>query len=142
MNRCTRTCHRRNPDRHAQGFSLLEVLIAVVVLAIGLLALASLQGRLAQASADAKSRARVAAMLSARMDQLRLGGYGALASTNTTSIEGDGCDPASTDGAVFPVGGPESTYDGEQDFGSDDLLARYDAVLGSSWVVEGLVGLH
>jgi hypothetical protein len=51
-------------------------------------------------------------------------------------------DPASTDGAVFPVGGPESTYDGEQDFGSDDLLARYDAVLGSSWVVEGLIGLH
>ena len=94
MNRCIRN---RNPERAARGFSLLEVLIAVVVLSVGLLALASLQGSLTRASADAKVRARVAAMLTARMDQLRVGGYGALANANATSTEADDCDPASPD---------------------------------------------
>lgn len=61
------------------GFSLIEILIAVVVLATGLLALAALQGSLARNSAEAKVRGRVAAMLSARMDQLRAGGYDAVA---------------------------------------------------------------
>ena len=59
----------------ARGFSLIEVLIAVVVLSTGLLALAALQGNLARASAEAKVRGRVAALLTARMDQLRVEGY-------------------------------------------------------------------
>ena len=57
------------------GFSLIEILIAVVVLATGLLALTALQGRLAQASSEAKTRSRVAAMLASRMDELRAGQY-------------------------------------------------------------------
>ena len=61
-----------------RGFSLLEVLIAVVVLSVGLLALAALQGSLTRSSADAKVRGRVAAMLSARIDDLRSNGYGTL----------------------------------------------------------------
>jgi prepilin-type N-terminal cleavage/methylation domain-containing protein len=64
--------------RQDRGFSLLEVLIAVVVLSVGLLALAALQGNMTRHSADAKVRGRVAAMLSARMDALRNGGYGNL----------------------------------------------------------------
>lgn len=59
----------------ASGFSLIEILIAVVILATGLLALTALQGRLAQASADAKVRTRVASMLTARMDELRASQY-------------------------------------------------------------------
>ena len=57
------------------GFSLIEILVAVVILATGLLALTALQGRLAQASADAKVRSRVASLLTSRMDELRASQY-------------------------------------------------------------------
>lgn len=59
-----------------RGFSLIEVMIAVVVLAIGLLALGALQASLSRNSADAKVRGRVASMLTARLDELRSGSYG------------------------------------------------------------------
>src|SRR4249919_745157 len=64
----------RSPNRQV-GFSLIEVLIAVVVLATGLLALAALQASLTRSSAEAKARGRIAAMLDARMDELRSAGY-------------------------------------------------------------------
>jgi prepilin-type N-terminal cleavage/methylation domain-containing protein len=93
--------HRvRSTRRGTRGFSLLEVLIAVVVLSVGLLALAALQGRLTQASAEAKVRGRVAAMLAARMDALRNGGYGALAiggPTTITSTTANACDNTPAD---------------------------------------------
>lgn len=79
------------------GFSLLEVLVAVVVLATGLIALAALQGQLARGSADAKVRGRVAAMLTARMDALRSTGYGNIASQPSTTCTDSGCVPATPD---------------------------------------------
>jgi len=87
----------RAVNHASSGFSLIDVMIAVVVLAIGLLALGSLQGSLTRASAEAKVRGRVAAMLSARMDTLRNGGYGALATTSVLSTEADDCNRASPD---------------------------------------------
>lgn len=64
--------------RRGSGFSLIEILIAVVVLATGLLALTALQGRLAQASADAKVRSRMASVLTGRMDELRAAQYASI----------------------------------------------------------------
>jgi len=67
---------RFHDRRNATGFSLLEVLVAIVVLTVGLLALAALQGSLTRASSEAKVRGRVAAMLTARLDDMRSSGYG------------------------------------------------------------------
>lgn len=80
MNRIYRT-----PGRNG-GFSLIEVMIAVVVLATGLLALAALQASLARSSSDAKVRSRVAALLTARMDELRAKAYDSAA-----TLADDGC---------------------------------------------------
>src|SRR6478609_6955906 len=86
--------------RRSGGFSLLEVLVAIVVLTVGLLALAALQGSLTRSSADAKVRARVASMLAARMDALRSGSYGQLLPEGIqppkTTVSGDACSAAST----------------------------------------------
>ena len=54
-----------------QGFSLLETLIAVVVIAVGLLAVASLQSHLIGTSADNKAKAEAMAIAQARLDQFR-----------------------------------------------------------------------
>lgn len=75
---------RHSTGRQA-GFSLIEVLIAVVVLATGLLAMAALQGRLASNSADAKARSRVASLVSSVIEDERANGYGSLASYASTT---------------------------------------------------------
>ena len=69
---------RMKSFRRDSGFSLIEILIAVVILATGLLALTALQGRLAQASAEAKVRSRVASVLTSRMDELRASQYASI----------------------------------------------------------------
>lgn len=78
-------------SRAATGFSLIEVMIAVVVLATGLLALAALQGSLTRASSEAKVRGRVAAMLTARLDELRMQSASLTDGTTSTPSTNDPC---------------------------------------------------
>jgi len=70
--------------RNATGFTLIEVMIAVLVLATGFLALTALQGALIQASADSKTRSQVASFAASEFDDLRLGGVDSLAIGSTT----------------------------------------------------------
>ncbi len=70
-------------NRRPTGFSLIEVMVAVIVLATGLLALAALQINLTRSAADAKARSRMAALLETITDYQRSQGF-----TNFTAISG------------------------------------------------------
>ena len=72
------------PSRRAGGFSLIEVMIAVIVLATGLLALAALQINLTQSSADAKARSRIATLLAGVVDYQRSQGFTNIAAFTST----------------------------------------------------------
>ena len=51
-------------------------------------------------------------------------------------------DPESNDGAVQDPIGPPETYLGTNEFGGTDLSARYEGILGSSWVVTAQAARH
>lgn len=57
--------------RHEGGFSLLEVLVTILILAFGLLGLASLQLRMAAANSEAYQRAQAAALLADMVERVR-----------------------------------------------------------------------
>lgn len=87
--------------RRAAGFSLIEVMIAVVVLAVGLLALVALQSRLVREGADAKARSRIASLISSRIDGARAGGYYSLESAGAVQCAaGNDICQAQADAAV------------------------------------------
>ncbi len=67
------------------GFSLIEAMIAVLVLAVGLLALVALQSNLVREGADAKARSRIASLITSRMDEARAIGFTAMA-TEATAV--------------------------------------------------------
>lgn len=81
-------CHFSPRRAFDQGFALIEVMIAIVVLAAGLLALTALQGSLIRASADSKARSQVAAFAESEMDRIRLGGVDQTLSSCPTSAPG------------------------------------------------------
>ena len=75
--------------RADRGFSMIDVLVAIVVLATGLLALAALQGALTRNGADSRARSQVAAYTESVIDRMRFAGYDAVVPgtiTNNQSI--------------------------------------------------------
>lgn len=72
----------------AAGFSMIEVLIALVLFSFGMLALAAFQTRVVQASADAKARTAAIGFAQQRVEQMRgfadAEGYRSLASSSDT----------------------------------------------------------
>lgn len=76
-----------------RGFSLIEVMVAVVVLSVGLLALAALQASLTRASSETKAQSTALALGEQRLEAIRdavaAGGYVAItdqATATTTTI--------------------------------------------------------
>jgi len=90
-----------SPTRGALGFSMIDVLVAIVVLATGLLALAALQGALTRNGADARARSQVAAFTESVLDRMRFAGYTIVAPstaipTGTTIAPSSSCSGALT----------------------------------------------
>jgi type IV pilus modification protein PilV len=73
-----------NPYRPSRGFSLIEVLVAVVVLSIGLLALASLQLSLIRASGETKTQSAAIALAKEKIETLA--SYQDVGGTDNTCI--------------------------------------------------------
>jgi len=67
--------------RRDHGFSMIDVLVAIVVLATGLLALAVLQTALTRNSVDTRTRTQIGAYTQGLMDELRVRGYSSIANT-------------------------------------------------------------
>jgi type IV pilus modification protein PilV len=78
-------------NKKTRGFSMIEVLIAVVVLGFGLMALAALQTSIIRSSAETKTQTVALQLAKDKVEDLRsfqtLAGYQALTSGNDTVIE-------------------------------------------------------
>jgi type IV pilus modification protein PilV len=83
-----------------RGFSMIDVLVAIVVLATGLLALAALQGALTRNGADSRARSQVAAYTESVIDRMRFAGYDAVVpgtiTTGQTITPAGSCSAGST----------------------------------------------
>lgn len=82
---------RQSPVRRNDGFSLVEVLVAIVILTIGLFGLAGLQARAHTAEVEAFSRARALMLVNQMADRVAANRADAMAATptyDTTTIFG------------------------------------------------------
>src|SRR5580765_2470005 len=74
-----------------RGFSMMDVLIAILVLAVGLLALGVLQGTLTRNAADARIRSQIAAYSQGVADVMRARGYDAFTSIPSVTANAASC---------------------------------------------------
>jgi len=79
---------------HRAGFTLLEVLFALLVITLGVVGLAGTLGPLAALAAAGRAQGRVAAVLESRMDRMRLELFasapGCVPPGSGTQLHGDG----------------------------------------------------
>jgi type IV pilus assembly protein PilV len=126
--------YRRAPaGARADGFSLIEVLVAILVLAIGLLGLAALQARGLKFNHDSYARSQATFLAYDIIDLMRANAAGALAGNYVGVANPGNCDPSKPDdgrtlaardlacwyaslGAVLPAGDATIAQNGNQIF--------------------------
>src|SRR5690606_1028971 len=86
-----------SPLRQSLGFSLIEVLLALVVLSTGILGISWLQASLTRSAADAKMRSYAISIAQAELERIRadvaadapkLDAYAAIVDKAATAVEG------------------------------------------------------
>lgn len=102
------------PIKHSAGIGLIEVLVTTVVVAVGLLAVASLQGNLMGGSHTNKTRAEAQSLANTKIEQLRdsiektgASGYDALASSTANESIAGVTETFSRSWTVTDQAGPE-----------------------------------
>ena len=115
------TIHRRS----SYGFTLLEVLVAIVVLSIGLLGLAGLQAFSMKANQSANFRTQATALANMIVERMRAHGGGAL-NTAVAYYGGGSGDRAVKDLAEWQdlIGGQLPDGKGKLEFGGGDIVVR------------------
>lgn len=87
MDRKDKDTMRRGLYVNQQGFSLLEAVIALSILAIGLLALAGLQAVVTRGNTGSRNLTSAVMLAESQMEDLKAGGYSALsAGSDTQSV--------------------------------------------------------
>lgn len=102
-------------NRKSSGFSLIEVLIAVLVLATGMLALAALQSALIRNSVDAKNRTQAMSIAVNAIEGLRQNSSATIAAYNALAVGQTAWAPWQPPGGVAGAGATYSTnYESRQ----------------------------
>ena len=101
------------------GFSLIEVMIAVVVLAVGLISLAALQGRLFQSGAESKARTAATAIAQQALEEARSFAF------VTPPVNADGSAYTGTTYASLANGTPQTLSSGGMGFTVTRSVTRY-----------------
>ena len=87
-------------SRHQRGFSLIEVMIAVLVLGVGLLAFAMLQTMSVRFSQSANKRTQATNLSYEMLDQMRVNRVVAVGYAGNYAARQSGCGPVATVGAA------------------------------------------
>lgn len=91
--------------KHHCGFTLLEVLVAIIILAFGLLGLAALQGKMQLAEFESYQRAQALLLLSEITERMRSNSAQAVSYVSTTPLGTGDSQPATC------TGSPGATFD-------------------------------
>lgn len=93
----------RNAETSQKGFSLIEVMVAMVILGVGILAMVGLQGRDMNYNSSSKRQTQAYTWATDRVERLLALPYTSpdLSVKGTTAVVGDGHAPSTADAAMM-----------------------------------------
>lgn len=112
-----------------RGIGLVEVLVALVVVSLGLLGLAKLEGNLLSTSGNNKARAEAMGIAQQQMETIR---YAASSDTSYQELN-DGFPPSLVDLDPFPVTGTNAQFTVDIDIDDPDANQIINTIVAVAW---------